>query len=274
MLIYKVTNIKNNKIYIGQTSKSLLERKSGHERDSIRLNRKTVYFHNALKSYGFDNFKWEVLHRCDNQEELDSFEKYYIQLYESCNKDKGYNLKYGGKAGGIFNEEAKRNLGLSTKRKWDNPEIAAKMRIGLRKGTDTTIARGLLNFTIRICPTCNIEFKCKQWEKKIYCCLKCANIALIDSCKRSMLEAKRINALAYQRYKLEKTDLIYVWIKENNHYLINVKYNNLKFLQYLADYLEVKDIRTVSKILDVTNRKELVNKLILINENICRTGLN
>ena len=129
MLIYKVTNNINGQIYIGQTTLSLEQRKYKHEQESRSKYRKTVKFHNALLKYGFSNFTWEILKECNSQEELDYFEKYYIQLYDSCNRNKGYNLKYGGRTGGIFSKEAKENLSKSTKLKWKNPECAEKMLI-------------------------------------------------------------------------------------------------------------------------------------------------
>ena len=54
MIIYKVTNIINNKIYIGQTIHSLNIRKSQHER-SHEYGYKTA-FSNAIKKYGKENF--------------------------------------------------------------------------------------------------------------------------------------------------------------------------------------------------------------------------
>lgn len=48
MIIYKVTNIINNKVYIGQTIHPLYIRKSQHER-SYRYGYKTA-FSNAIKS--------------------------------------------------------------------------------------------------------------------------------------------------------------------------------------------------------------------------------
>lgn len=133
MIIYKVTNLKNNKVYIGQTGGTLEYRKNKHEYDAQRQDRKTVYFHSALLKYGFNQFKWEIINNYNTQEELDEAEKYYIQFYNSTDKNYGYNLKYGGKEGGIFNEEAKKNLGESTKKKWENLEIAEKNEKWIKK---------------------------------------------------------------------------------------------------------------------------------------------
>ena len=58
------------------------------------------------------------------------------------------------------------------------------------------------------------------------------------------------------------------------HLLSNIKMNKLDFLQNLCEYLEVKDQRTVAKMLGLKGRKELVKKLIEISKNVCCTGPN
>lgn len=95
MLIYKVTNIINNKVYIGQTVKTLSQRKSEHKHRFLYENSHNK-FYNALKKYGWDNFTWEVIEESKDwtYEILDQKEKYYIQLYDSINN--GYNILKGG----------------------------------------------------------------------------------------------------------------------------------------------------------------------------------
>ena len=74
-LIYKATNIINGKYYIGLTNRKLKTRISEHVLDSINEKSKLKFsiFHLALKKYGIENFKWEILEEC-NLEELESFE--------------------------------------------------------------------------------------------------------------------------------------------------------------------------------------------------------
>lgn len=57
MIIYKVTNLKNNKVYIGQTIHSMLYRKRQHLKDCYRKNYYNNVFHNALKKYSSHDFK-------------------------------------------------------------------------------------------------------------------------------------------------------------------------------------------------------------------------
>lgn len=94
MLIYKATNLINNKVYIGQTHKTLEERIKRHKND---YQRRDSYFYRAIRKYGWENFKWEVIDdSAITDEELNKLEKYYIKMYNSFdNKDKGYNSTSG-----------------------------------------------------------------------------------------------------------------------------------------------------------------------------------
>ena len=49
----------------------------------------------ATKKYGYENFKIEVIKYCD-EEKLDFYEQYYIQLYNSHIRENGYNIELGG----------------------------------------------------------------------------------------------------------------------------------------------------------------------------------
>ena len=75
MIIYKYTNKLNGKIYIGQTVRTLEERLKEH----IRKNKTII--DKALNKYGVDNFEIEILHKCNDVNELNEKEIYYINLY-------------------------------------------------------------------------------------------------------------------------------------------------------------------------------------------------
>ena len=57
MLIYKVTNTTNTKVYIGMTTLTLEERKKEHYK-KFRLNLRDQSFYAALHKYGWDSFAW------------------------------------------------------------------------------------------------------------------------------------------------------------------------------------------------------------------------
>lgn len=98
--IYKYENLINGKIYIGK-AKDIGQRKREHryEADNERDN---SIFHKALKKYGEDNFSFEIIEECE-EEELDEKEIYWIEQYHSYIKDPlckgGYNLTTGGDGG-------------------------------------------------------------------------------------------------------------------------------------------------------------------------------
>ena len=127
MLIYKVTNLINNKIYIGKTKKSLEIRKRSHIKRMQSPKGKPLFFQRALKKYGLDNFKWEVLlEGCMSDEELCEKERYYIKFYNSNNRKNGYNLTEGGdgvrRKGWKHYEKTKLKIGKANKGLKRTPE--------------------------------------------------------------------------------------------------------------------------------------------------------
>lgn len=95
--IYLITNLVNQKKYIGQTTR-FKERIWEHENDR----RSKMAIHNAILKYGENNFTVEVIHEIDEssnlQEELDLLEIYYINLYDTFHS--GYNSTSGGQGVG------------------------------------------------------------------------------------------------------------------------------------------------------------------------------
>jgi group I intron endonuclease len=104
--IYKITNLINGKLYIGQAVSHILNHKRyrpyGRERRfrchiseafSQKKNQ-SHYLNNAIRKYGVDNFNVELLEYCETSQ-ADDKEIYYIKTYNTlfpC----GYNLKNGG----------------------------------------------------------------------------------------------------------------------------------------------------------------------------------
>ena len=92
--IYLITNKINDKKYVGQTSRSYQHRWYEHIYKSYNdKNLRAV--NQAIKKYGENNFTFEILEECAN-EELNEKEKFYIILYQSYITEKGYNLTFGG----------------------------------------------------------------------------------------------------------------------------------------------------------------------------------
>lgn len=92
--IYFITNLLNNKIYIGQTNNPSL-RWSQHK-SNAKYNRGRQAITRAIIKYGIDNFKFEVITSCETQIEADKSEEEFIAKYSSRDPNKGYNIHAGG----------------------------------------------------------------------------------------------------------------------------------------------------------------------------------
>ena len=91
MIVYKVTNMVNGKIYVGQTTTSLQKRWYQHCHKSSRCR----YLYHAIQKYGANNFEVEQIDVARDRAELDLKEWFWIQHY-GCMIPNGYNLKSGG----------------------------------------------------------------------------------------------------------------------------------------------------------------------------------
>ena len=105
MIIYKVTNKINNKIYIGKTIRGFEKRQKEHEK-SIQKGNNGIHmpFHCALKKYGIENFVWEIIDTALTHQELCEKEKEWIKRLDSQNINKGYNITEGGEYGDTISQ--------------------------------------------------------------------------------------------------------------------------------------------------------------------------
>ena len=126
MIIYLVTNKINGKCYIGQTAYSLKKRKREHFYE-VKANRDNSYLHKALRKYGAESFKWKVIHECDDKDELNRLEIYYIGYYDTFGN--GYNLAIGGNGsmGYKHTDEAKKKMRKAQKNKYFSEEHRRKI---------------------------------------------------------------------------------------------------------------------------------------------------
>lgn len=81
-IIYKITNIINGKIYIGQTKNTLEHRWHQHIYDANH-NRTNMPIHFAIAKYGVENFEIECIDTAETKEELNQKEINYIKQYHS-----------------------------------------------------------------------------------------------------------------------------------------------------------------------------------------------
>lgn len=263
MIIYKVTNLVNQKVYIGQSINSLDHRKNQHYKESKYHLNDTTYFHNALRKYPKDSFTWEIIEELFSVDELNFREIYWINYYQSTDKEKGYNLKYGGNNGGKCCESTKRKIGDTTIKKWKNPDIAKRMKDGLIKGAETMKQKALNNYKITYCKHCNSKFKYRPCDTSGYTPKFCS-----EQCKKEYLKdndglkmAVQINKENKEAERLKIKQIILNWIPNFDKFQ-NLKLNNLNPLfDELCSLTTYKDARTIMLVFDCTSKKLFFQKL-------------
>lgn len=110
--IYKITNTLNDKVYIGQTIKTVEKRFTQHKNNSNKEYFSQIVLYKAFNKYGIENFICEEIEEVPN-DKLDEREKYWIEYYDSYFN--GYNSTLGGRATQLYN--------------WDTDDIIEKYMI-------------------------------------------------------------------------------------------------------------------------------------------------
>lgn len=126
MIIYKVTNLINGKVYVGATKQRLSDRVWDHKAKAFRHGSKSL-FHTALRKHGWANFKWEIIDQASTVSELHDKERLHISGFKTFNSDKGYNSTSGGHKGTRISDKMKEGVSKFHKgRKHSEEENKAK----------------------------------------------------------------------------------------------------------------------------------------------------
>lgn len=142
MIIYKITNNINGKVYIGQTIQCLKKRWNSH-----KYNFKTkqdIYLYKAMKKYGIENFTIEEIGGANNITELNYQEWLLIYKYNSLAPN-GYNLREGGRINWSYTNETLNKMSKSQKNRWKkekNPR--SKTVIDIKTGKQWSSAKEAL----------------------------------------------------------------------------------------------------------------------------------
>jgi group I intron endonuclease len=200
--VYKIQNVMNNKIYIGQTIRPPDERKGEHFNRLSNKIHNNPHLQHAFDKYGISNFKFDVIGMGSSKESLDKLEDDYITLYGCLSPDKGYNLRTGGKTGKLSEITRKRmsearmgeknhmygkklppevceKIGQA-KRGENNPFYGRKRPLHTRKKmSKSQEGRALFGLTgVRRVKTCNYEMKC--WNPHINFNGHCKSLGLFE----------------------------------------------------------------------------------------------
>lgn len=188
--IYKIENLINGKIYIGQ-SRNIEKRWTAHRTRPFNQNSKQYDspLYRSIRKYGLENFSFIVLEETPI-ENLDNREKYWIEYYGSHNKEKGYNLTDGGNSAAftILTRKQVDEIKLLLETNMSQQDIADKYNVDQRSISyintgETWIEQGK-TYPIR-------SFSILANDKKYYCqncgkeivtqdaslCIDCYNIS-------------------------------------------------------------------------------------------------
>ena len=179
MIVYKITNSINKKVYIGKTSRSLEWRLCEHIKKAKK--RRNTHLYDAMNHYGYENFIIESLEQDISAKDINIREKHWIKVYDSCNRIKGYNMTEGGEGGDTWSlnthkKETSKKLSFSIKNSSAHKEAmhSSEYRDKLRK---LSTGRRFVPRKKIICLTCAKEIEIRETSKQKYCCKRCGAIA-------------------------------------------------------------------------------------------------
>lgn len=156
MIIYKITNNINKKIYIGQTTTTLSKRIACYKSNTKNKKNYNQRILMSMIKHGFNNFKIETIDVAKTTEELNAKEIYWISFYGSINVLKGYNVAPGGnfQSKEIIKLRADKlkgkNKSTETKEKIRQSLLGKKHTKERRLKQSTARKNGILNGTILI----------------------------------------------------------------------------------------------------------------------------
>jgi group I intron endonuclease len=149
MIIYKTTNLVNGKIYIGQDKNNNLAYLGSGK-----------ILHLAFTKYGIENFIKEIIEECKSKEQLNERERYWINFYESTNRNVGYNIALGGNGGDTISSHPSNDIIRNKHSEWmkeNNPTRG-------RKKTEEEIERWKESFIGKYQGENNYNFGSKRNE--------------------------------------------------------------------------------------------------------------
>ena len=161
--IYKITNIVDGKVYIGQTNVNFENREYAHRYELSKGIHKNTHLQSAANKYGLENFVFEKIQECDT-EELDALETLWINLFNSTNRSNGYNFEGGGSKNKTAHDETRRKLSLKGKAF----SKTSKGRALIRKRAQAAAGHKNYNAKKVICINDKKVFGCIRYASEYY----------------------------------------------------------------------------------------------------------
>lgn len=139
--VYKLACKNNGKVYIGKAVN--IGRRLNDHKNSKKDGKGNCYFQHAILKHGWESFNIEILEIFENFDKLNDNDKllqresYYIELFDSTNRDIGYNrCKFSSdNTGRVRSEEHKQKL--RHPRSEETKERIRQARLGKKTSDET-----------------------------------------------------------------------------------------------------------------------------------------
>ena len=234
--IYKITNIINNKFYIGQTQKTIEERFQAHLK--CARNHVNRYLYDAMNKYGYDNFIPSLIEECEDNL-LNEREIYWIKFYNTTNKDIGYNMTIGGDGGNTWTnnphkEETSKKISESNKGKHKiTPELREKLNVSSKATNTIYVDKNALEKDIK-------DF-----------------MSVEDICKKYNIGRKTFYNKCKEFFKMTPTELRGDRLTHTNTQKIYLDINQINI--YLEENKPLKEMANLLGVAEETVRRTIVN---------------
>lgn len=106
--IYKIENIVNGKVYIGQSS-WLRKRIGVHIRRLRNGTHDNIHLQRSWNKYGEESFRFDIVENCD-ADKLNEEEIYWISFFDSYNSGYNQTIGGGGNRGYTYSDESKQKM--------------------------------------------------------------------------------------------------------------------------------------------------------------------
>jgi group I intron endonuclease len=205
--IYKITNLVNGKIYIGQTRRTVKIRWKEHLSNSFNLNKDNKLYQ-AIRKHGTENFSIETIDSANTLIDLNKKEIYWIDFFNSFKY--GYNSTLGGDDNPMNYEHLRIKAGLKISKARKGVPLSPKHR---EKSIKFLLSLGMQYKKGELHPYSKKVYKLNSNTLEI--------VAIYDSAR--MAENAEFNnegGKVRKHIKSKTTERNYYWIYENI-YLIN-----------------------------------------------------
>lgn len=206
--IYKITNLINNKVYVGKTNnfyKRYHAYKTAIKKQNI--NKINQYFLNAINKHGSNNFEFSIIEFC-NVDSLAERELYWIKKLKSTNRLLGYNLRLDSSTKMITHPETSLKISKRLKKEWKNgkrSQHGAKLKANWKNNPDRKQLQSEVMTKTLTKYYYNLYQKDGTFIKK--CFYSDLKIMKLQNCIATFYQ-KQTNKITFKGYIIEKINII------------------------------------------------------------------